>query len=174
MKKLITLFGLLLITKLSFSQISVGVDYINNNNASRKYSKSLSGFDINLKYYLTDRFSISSGLVRYNNVKTTQLTYKNWGADLNVEITVLKREILNLYGILGLGFQKVSIIPQNTLIDPYNGPDIKSYLFKLNLGIGTQYKIFKNVWVKLDILTNSSYEIIVNPGLLYRFNLGKK
>ena len=173
MKKLIPIIGLLLSSNICFSQVSVGVDYIHNNDHNRNYSNSLSGFDINLKYYLTDRFNVSSSFILYNNVNTRQLTYKNWGVDLNGEINILKKSVVKIYGILGLGFQQESVIPQNISIDPNNGLDLKSHLLLFNLGLGSQCKIFKNVWIKLNILTNSSYEIIINPGLLYRFDLKK-
>jgi hypothetical protein len=172
MKKLLPIFGLLLISNLCISQVSVGVDYVLNNDMGRKYSNSLSGFDINLKYFLTDRFNVSSSLVLYGNYKTSQITYKNWGVDLNGEINILKRNILNLYGILGVGFLQESVIPRGIIIDPNNGLDLKKRVFLLNVGLGSHFKITKNVWIKLNILSNSSYEFIIIPGLLYHFKIG--
>jgi hypothetical protein len=180
LKRLILVYIMIFSFQIIYSQsFLIGSGYVNNYNSKRLFSNKLNGLDFDLSYYFNKRFGISSSFILYKDIRTLDFNYKNWYLDLNSDFNFICKDNFDAYGFIGLGFFKQDYLRFNTQNNDYQTDkdfiymDYHRFSLQLKLGLGSQYRIYKSLWIKLNIAANNNKDFITNIGLLYRFDFSK-
>ena len=179
LKRLILVLTMIFFTQIIYSQsLLIGSGYVNNYNSKFIYPNTLNGFNFDLTYHFNKRIGITSSVILYKNIESNSYIYKNWYLDLNSKTNFVCKANFEAYGIIGAGFQNkfykvINPAHYNYNDNYFNTNSINKYYFLFNFGIGSQYRIYNSIWIKLNIMSNNDMDFIINTGLIYRFDFKK-